>query len=350
MEHIIGIDVASEVCSVVVMNQAGKLMMNTRVATSESNLRELVKSVKRPRQVVFEECGQAAWLYTVFEAISHDVFICNPKKNRDLSGHSKTDDNDALNLAERARIGALSRVWHGGRSLQALRDRLRDYQSLTSQSTALKNKLKAVFRNRGIAVGNKAYVPDSRIEIVKCLPHQALRSRVCHLGEVLDVVTQQRADAEIELVKTARKSPMFHSLTSMPRIGNILGATILAEVGTPDRFRTRKQFWSYIGLAVTTFETSQFYADERNFIRKKDRKTRTRGLVNQYNSALKFTFKHVALDLSRSDWKHEFIRLQKSNVSEANARLTLARKAAAIALRLMKTGELYDEALVFARK
>ena len=350
MGHIIGIDVASEVCSVAVMNQAGKLIMNTRVATSESNLRELVKSVKRPRQVVFEECGQAAWLYTVFEPLSDDVFVCNPKKNRDLSGHSKSDDNDALNLAERARLGALSRVWHGGKSLQALRERLRDYQSLTSESTALKNKIKAVFRNRGIVVGSKAYVPDSRIEVVKSLPHQALRKRVCHLGEVLDVVTRQRTDAEKELVQVARKSPMFNSLTSMPRVGDILGSTILAEVGTPDRFRTRKQFWTYIGLAVTTFETSQFYTDERNFIRKKERKTRTHGLVNQYNRSLKYVFKHVALDLSRFDWRKEFVRLQKSGVVEANARLTLARKAAAIALRLMKTGELYDEALVFAQK
>ena len=60
-------------------------------------------------------------------------------------------------------------------------------------------------------------------------------------------------------------------------------------------------------------------------------------------------FSHIALDLSRHEWNEEFVRLQRSGVSVANARLTLARKAAAIALRLMKTGELYDEALVFTR-
>jgi len=349
MGHIIGIDVASEVSSVVVMSKSGRVVMDTRISTSERNLRQLVRSVRRPRQVVFEECGQAAWLYSVLEPLSDDVFVCNPKKNRDLSGHSKDDDRDALNLAERARLGALSRVWHGGKSLQALRDRLRDYQVLTSESTALKNRIKAVFRNRGIAVGTKAYEPLTRAAAVRKLPHEALRSRVVHLGEVLDVVSEQRADAQKQLVKAVRKNAMFKSLTSMPKIGDIFAATIIAEVGTPHRFRSRRQFWSYIGYAVTTFETSQYCTDQRGIVRKKERKTRTRGLVRQYNRSLKYVFSHIAMDLSRHEWNEEFVRLQRSGVSVANARLTLARKAAAIALRLMKTGELYDEALVFTR-
>ena len=350
MTHIIGIDVASEVCSVVIMKNTGKVEMKTRVATSESNLTQLVRAVKRPRQVVFEECGQAAWLYSIFEPISDDVLVCNPKKNRDLSGEQKDDDRDALNLADRARLGALSRVWHGGRSLQALRERLRDYQALTSESTAAKNKIKAVFRNRGISIGDRAYAPKSRPEAIKLLPQQSLRSRVLHFGEVLDVITEQRADAKKELVKVAKKSPMFNSLTSMPRVGDIFASTIIAEVGTPHRFRTRRQFWSYSGFAVRTFETGRDYIDKRGMVCRKERKARTRGLVKQYNRSLKYTFKHIALDLSRHEWKEEFSRLQKSGVEISSARLTLARKAAAIALRLMKTGELYDEALVFACK
>lgn len=350
MRHFIGIDVASEVSSILVMNRSGKVVMNTRVSTSERNLLELVRSVKGPKQVVFEECGQAAWLYAVLEPISDDVFVCNPKKNRDLSGHCKDDDRDALNLAERARLGALSRVWHGGKSLQALRERLRDYQVLTSDSTALKNRIKAVFRNRGISIGDKAYNKSSRLESVRRLPNEALRNRVQHLGNVLDVVTEQRLDARLELVKTAKKNEAFSCLVSIPRIGDILASTILAEVGTPHRFRTRNQFWSYVGLAITTFETGQYFTDERGLVKRKDKKSKTRGLVRQYNRSLKFAFKHISMDLSRNEWKEEFQRLERAGVPVANARLTLARKAAAIALRLMKTGGAYDEALVFARK
>ena len=135
MEHIIGMDLASEVTTVAVLKKSGHCVLQTPIVTSEANLRQLVKSVKGPRQVVFEESGLAAWVYSVLEPICDDVFVCNPKKNKDLSGDAKGDDADAFNLAERARLGGLSRVWHGGKSFQALRDLLRSYQTLTNEST-----------------------------------------------------------------------------------------------------------------------------------------------------------------------------------------------------------------------
>ena len=350
MGHIIGIDVASEVSSVVAMTKSGHVALNTRIATSEKNLKQLIKSFKAPRQVVFEECGQAAWLYSVLESVCDDILVCNPNKNRNLSGHNKNDDNDAFNLAERARLGALSRVWHGGKNLQNLRDRLRDYQTLTTASTATKNRIKAVFRNRGISIGAKAYNPSTRLESITLLKQEALRDRVVHLGEILDVITDQREDAKSELIKACRKNEMFKPLQSMPGVGDVFAATIIGEVGTPHRFRTRKQFWSYVGFAITTYETGEYRAGTGGQIHKKDRKAKTRGLVKQCNFTLKYVFKTMAMGLSSSDWSEEFKRLQKSGVCIPNARLTLARKAAAIALHLMKTGEMYDEKLVYSRK
>lgn len=350
MKHIIGMDLASEVTTVAVLTGGGGMKLNTAVVTTEANLKQLVKSVARPRQVVFEECGLAAWLYAVLEPVCDDVFVCNPKKNKDLSGNSKGDEADAFHLAERARLNGLSRVWHGGEKLQALRDRLRDYQALTNESTALKNKIKAIFRNRGIRVGSRAYNPETRLEALQLLKQQELRIRVQRLGAVLDVVSEQRMDSQKQLIKAVKKNSMFTTLVSMPQIGELFAATIIAEVGSPYRFRTRSQFWSYCGLAVTTYETAQFERDERGGVRKKDRKTKTRGLVKECNRTLKNVFKHMALHLSADEWAHECKRLQKSGVSITNARLTLARKAAAVALHVMKTGEMYDETLVFARK
>ncbi|MEZ4753670.1 MAG: transposase [Bdellovibrionota bacterium] len=350
MKHYIGMDLASEVTTVSVMTKEGKLKMSTAVCTSESNLKQLVKSVKGPKQVVFEECGLASWLYSVLEPVCDDVFVCNPKKNKDLSGNAKGDDSDAFNLAERARLSCLSRVWHGGKHVQALKDRLRDYQVMTKESTALKNRIKAIFRNRGISIGTKAYDQQTRDQALLLLEQQALRTRVTHLGEVLDVVCKQRASAQKELIKVARKSRMFKPLISMPQIGEIHAASIIGEVGEPHRFRTRNQFWSYCGFAVKVYESGEYYADKRGMVRKKDRKATTRGLVSECNRTLKYVFKNVALNLAARDWSHEFERLQESGVYVTNARLTLSRKAAAIALHLMKTGENYDEALVFARK
>lgn len=350
MRHIIGMDLASEVTTVAILNKSGRVLHNTAIATSEENFKQLIKSFKGPKQVVFEECGLSAWLYAALEPFCEDVFVCNPKKSKGLSGKAKSDDADAVNLAKRAQLGDLSRVWHGGKELQALKDKLRDYQELTTQSTALQNKIKAIFRNRGINVGSKAYNPETRPEALQLLKQEELRRRVVHLGNILDVVQVQRFESQKLLIKGARKNDMFKPLLSIPHIGGIFAATLIGETGTPYRFRTRKQFWSYSGLAVTTYDTSQYYLNENGVPRKKERKANTRGLVNEYNRSVKNVFKHIALGMAAKEWSHESRRLQKSGVSIANSRLTLARKAAAATLRIMKTGETYDEKLVFARE
>lgn len=350
MRNFIGIDVASEVCSVVTMTEKGRLITECNIPTTAENIRQIVKGIRRPRTVVFEECCQAAWLYSILEPYVDDVFVCDPRKNKSLSGHSKSDRNDAFNLAERARGGHLSRVWHGGEKFQELRNRLRLYQALTQESTAVKNKMKAVFRSRGLRVGAVVYNPEQRQATLELLPLQAHKERVSSLGEVLDAISEQRSIAEKMLIRATRSNAMYKSLMSIPQIGEIRAATIIAEVGTPSRFRSRKQFWSYIGLAVTTYESSQYTLDDRGRVRAKDRKVRTRGLVKNYNRELKGVFKQAAFALSRGEWKHEFDRLLKAGVAPNNALLTLARKIAAIALHLMKTGEEYDETLVFPRK
>ena len=350
MEHIIGIDVASEVCAVTAMSSSGRVILQCMVETKANELKTVIKSVSKPRIVVFEECCQASWLYSIFEPLCDDIIVCNPKKNKDLSGHSKSDKSDSYNLAERARGGHLSRVWHGCEELHILRERLKLYEQLTKESTSLKNQIKAVFRSRGVSVGDAVYAADKRPELVKSLPFDALRQRVLCCGELLDEVSKRREKAKLALVEVARKHPRFDRLMEIPQIGEISAASIIATVGSAKRFRTRKQFWSYCGFAVVTHETGQFAVDEFGRIKQKDRKVRTRGLVRQYNRHLKYVFKNAAVKLCAQDWMEQYEKLRTKGVSVENSRLTIARKISAVALRILKTGEPYDEKLVFCSK
>jgi transposase len=46
-------------------------------------------------------------------------------------------------------------------------------------------------------------------------------------------------------------------LRTIPPLGPIRGAFIVATVDTPHRFRTKRQFWSYVGLAVVTHMSAE---------------------------------------------------------------------------------------------
>ena len=47
-------------------------------------------------------------------------------------------------------------------------------------------------------------------------------------------------------------------LRTIPQLGPIRAAFIVATVDTPHRFRTKRQFWSYVGLAVVTHMSAEY--------------------------------------------------------------------------------------------
>lgn len=343
---IIAIDIGSEVSSVCIVGKNGVVIREEQVETRISSLKKLIKTVSRPRQVVFEEGTQAAWLWSELEPICDDILICDPRESSKLASQFKNDKNDARNLSRLARANLLKRVWHGGKALQELKESVRAYQNFTEQSTRTKNQIKAVFRGRGIRPGKDAYNPVTRRKVVKELPLAVQRERVTALGTMLDLISKERAKCLKTMIKHARKNDMYKSLRRIDGIGPIFASMFISEVGDPKRFRTRAQLWSYAGLAITTFESSEFELKGDRTVRKA-RAVKTRGLVRSYNRTLKGMFKQAALTLSRTKWRTQYLALLERSKNANNALLTLARKHATVMLHIAKTGEKYDIAKVF---
>lgn len=346
MTNIIAIDVASEVSAVCVVNARGKVVKEANVPTRISVIKGLIRKVPRPRQVVFEEGTQAAWLWSELHGICDDVFVCDPRAAAGMSGQFKNDRNDARNLARQAQGNLLKRVWHGGKELQSLRESVRAYQNLTEENVRLKNQLKAVYRGCGIRIGKRAYSPESRKTAVTELKMKSQRERVQQLGKILDAVTIEREKALKLMIKNARGQKGYRQLRRVDGIGPIFTAMFLAEIGDPHRFRTHRQLWSYSGLAVMTHDSSEFELRDGVAVRKV-RAARTRGLVTSYNRTLKCVFKQAALTLSRTKWQAQYRFLLEHSKNKNNALLTLARKLACVMLHIAKTGEQYDITKVF---
>jgi hypothetical protein len=168
--NIIAFDIGSEVSSACILGANGTIRAEQELPTRISALKTLIKKTPRPRQVVFEEGTQAAWLWSELQGICDDVLVCEPRAHKPLLGVFKSDKNDTRKLAKHARDKLLKRVWHGGRTLQSLREAVRTYQSLTEESTRLKNQISAIFRGRGINMEGKAYTARTRRRVVEQLP------------------------------------------------------------------------------------------------------------------------------------------------------------------------------------
>ena len=79
-----------------------------------------------------------------------------------------------------------------------------------------------------------------------------------HGYAVMQMVERLSEEAAKDLVAEARKHAATRILRSVPGIGPIRAAVILGVAATPHRFRTKKQFWGYCGLAVVTVTSAEY--------------------------------------------------------------------------------------------
>jgi transposase len=59
------------------------------------------------------------------------------------------------------------------------------------------------------------------------------------------------------MVAECRRHPACGLLLKVPTLGVVRIAQLIAAVVTPHRFRSKRQFWSYCGLAVVTRSSAE---------------------------------------------------------------------------------------------
>ena len=112
---------------------------------------------------------------------------------------------------------------------------------------------------------------------------------------------------------------------------------------TPHRFRRKRQFWAYCGLALETRSSADYQMVNGQLERRK-KPVFIRGLNLNHNHDLKNLFKSAATTAAaRPGVLREFYEnLLRKGMRSEMARLTLARKMAAVTLHVWKKGEAFD--------
>jgi transposase len=340
----VGMDVHQSAISVAVIDDEGKLIMQSVIATHAAAILDLLHGLRGTLHVTLEEGTQSAWLYDLLVPHVARVVVCNPRKNALLKSGNKSDKIDARKLAELLRAGLLSPVYHGESSARTLQELVRSYTSLTEDTTRVMARLKALYRSHAIAcAGKKPYGKRHRQEWLQQLQQVGLKLRAQRLYDELDAVQGLRRAAKREMLGEAHKYHASQILCSIPCVGPVRAAILIARVQVPNRFRTKRQFWAYCGLALET-RTSAEYRFVQGQLQRSKKPVFIRGLNLNHNHDLKNVFKATALAASlRPGPLREFYeqRLGKG-IKPEMARLTLARKLAAIALILWKKGESFD--------
>lgn len=337
----IGIDVHQSTSVLAIMNHRGKIINETILETTGTTIVDFLKGQRGTVWVTFEECTQANWLYDLIEPHVAKVVVCDPRKNKQ-SGN-KSDKIDAKRLANLLRMNGLTAVYHGQQSTRMLKELARSYISLQKDCNRVMNRVKAMFRGRGIPCrGKTVYRPENREEWLEKLNNGGARTRAERLLEQLDLISVLCSEAAKDLVQEGRKHKDYKILRKIPGLGPIRSSLILAIVMTPYRFRNKRQFWAYAGFAVVRRGSAE-YEITHGAMKRTKKKPLPRGLNNNYNHILKNIFKGAALTAAyRGSFKELLEQRVENGTAENLAILTLARKIASITLTLWKKGESFD--------
>jgi transposase len=340
----VGMDVHQSSISVAVLDAEGKLVMQSVLATHAGAIVDFIRGLRGALQVTFEEGTHSAWLYDLLVRHVARVVVCNPRKNALLKSGNKSDKIDARKLAELLRAGLLSPVYHGENSTWTVKQLGRSYAALTEDTTRVMARLKALYRSQAIpCAGKKLYGRGQREQWLAQLQEAGLQRRAERLYQQMDLLQALRREARHDLILECRKHEAARRLRTVPFLGPIRAALLIGRVQTPHRFRTKRQFWAYCGLALETRSSADYCFVQGQLVRTK-KPVFIRGLNLNHNHDLKNLFKGAATTASACDgpWRVFYERLLVKGMQPAMARLTLARKIAATTLAVWKKGEVFD--------
>jgi transposase len=340
MDRYIGIDAHAQSCTLAVVSGAGKRLKSLVVETNGRALLEAIRSIPGRLHVCLEECTQSAWLYELLAPQVTELVVAVPQEKRGV----KDDARDAWARAEELRVGAIrTRVYKAPQHLAALRNAVRAHAMAVGDVVRAKNRLKAVLRSRGVPCERSVYDAGGRVKCLKRLSgsHRQLAD---WLGRELDELEVLRQEAEEWLLGEAKRHPIIRKLRTAPGMGPLRTAQVVAITANPQRFRTRRQYWSYCGLSIVTRSSSDWVREDGRWVRA--RTCLTRGLTRKRHPLLKAVFKGAAMTVIMQMPGHplheNYQRMLRDGIKPNLAALTLARRIAGIVLSMWKHKEAYD--------
>src|SRR5262249_27773210 len=152
----LALDLHIATITIVMMSQAGRILLEESIATSAAEIRKFFKRIRGQLIVTFEEGTLSQWAYEIIEPLADKLIVCNPRHNKLLEEGSKGDNIDARKLADLLRTGMLKSVYHGKSGTRILKEFVAAYLGTVSDATRVMSRIKAIYRSRGIATGGRA--------------------------------------------------------------------------------------------------------------------------------------------------------------------------------------------------
>ena len=192
--------------------------------------------------------------------------------------------------------------------------------------------MKRVSQNHFKPAKAKAFVAAAKASIAIVRDADARRTEIHRLLDRWDLLLQQIAAVETELTALVEQHPGAKALTTIPEVGVVCAATLVAELGTPEGFESPRQVLKLAGMNLARRESG----------------ISVRGRLKQTKRGRPLLRRQLFLLAGRwcrtgAPYRKAFLALAERNGgSKISAICALARRMVPMLLHVMQTGEAFD--------
>ena len=251
MQHYVGLDVSVKETSVCIVDKAGKVIREVKIATKPAEiLAVLTEEALAIERIGLEAGPLSQWLYgALAEAGLPAICVETRHMKAALSAQiNKSDRNDARGIAQMMRVGLYRPVHVKTLASQKRRMLLTSRQLLQAKALDIENDLRGTLRNFGLKVGMVGTVEfEARIrELVA--DHPDLAAIVEPLLIARRVLREQLGVLHRQLLEIVRQDEVCRRLMTTPGVGPVVALTFRATVDVPSRFNNSKAVGAAFGL------------------------------------------------------------------------------------------------------
>jgi len=256
VEHI-GIDVHKRQSQLYIVTEKGEVI-EKRILTERGRFSEVLGG--RPQaKILLEASTESEWVARCLEELGHEVVVADPNFAPMYGMRSrrvKTDKRDAQALADACMTGTYRKAHRTSEIRRQLKAELAVREALVRQRAKHIALVGALVRQQGLRIATgSADAFLTRLEKIGLT--ERMRSVVAPLVAVMRKLNEQIQLLDAELEKLASEDEQVARLCTMPGVGPVTAAALVAAIDDAKRFAGPHQVEAYLGLVPSEMSSGE---------------------------------------------------------------------------------------------
>jgi transposase len=255
-----GLDVSLEETAVCVVDDAGRIVREARVASEPEALVAFFRaSGQEMERIGLEACSLTAWLQQGLSKEGLPATCIETRQAKAALGAmpNKTDRNDARGIAQIIRTGWYRAVHVKSPSCRSWRALLTARRIVLNKRRDVENGVRALLREAGLKIGTPSRKDFAARVRELTADDPVLASLTESLLSVIEVMTRQVEQLTKRVLDEVRVEPICRRLMTVPGVGPLTALAFRATIDQPNRFRRSRDVGAHLGLTPRRYQSGE---------------------------------------------------------------------------------------------